>query len=50
MFSALAAMYLRPWESPALVRLAYETRLAFDTLEKIAARLAEPGTGLFGGD
>ena len=50
LFSALAAMYLRPWESPALVRLAYETRLAFDTLEKIAARLAEPGTGLFGGD
>ncbi len=49
-FAALAAMYLRPWESPALVRLAYETRLAFDTLEKIAARLAEPGPGLFGGD
>jgi adenosylhomocysteine nucleosidase len=50
LFSALAAMYLRPWESPALVRLAYETRLAFDTLEKVAARLAEPGGGLFGGD
>ncbi len=50
LFSALAAMYLRPWESPALVRLAYETRLAFDTLEKVAARLAEPGSGLFGGD
>ncbi|MCZ6604423.1 MAG: purine phosphorylase [Alphaproteobacteria bacterium] len=49
-FSALAAMYLRPWESPALVRLAYETRLAFDTLEKVAAKLAEPGGGLFGGD
>ena len=48
--SALAAMYLRPWESPALVRLAYETRLAFDTLEKVAARIAEPGNGLFGGD
>ncbi len=50
LFSALAAMYLRPWESPALVRLAYETRLAFDTLEKVAARFAEPGGGLFGGD
>lgn len=50
LFSALAAMYLRPWESPALVRLAYETRLAFDTLEKVAARLAEPGGGLLGGD
>ncbi len=50
LFSALAAMYLRPWESPALVRLAYETRLAFDTLEKVAARIAEPGSGLFGGD
>jgi len=48
--SALAAMYLRPWESPAVVRLAYETRLAFDTLEKVAARFAEPGSGLFGGD
>jgi adenosylhomocysteine nucleosidase len=48
--SALAAMYLRPWEGPALVRLAYETRLAFDTLEKVAARIAEPGNGLFGGD
>ncbi len=50
LFPALAAMYLRPWESPALIRLAYETRLAFDTLEKVAARLAEPGGGLFGGD
>lgn len=49
-FSALVAMYLRPWESPALVRLVYETRLAFDTLERIAARIAEPGGGLFGGD
>ncbi len=49
-FAALTAMYLRPWESPALVRLAYETRRAFDTLEKVAARLAEPGGGLFGGD
>ena len=48
--SALAAMYLRPWESPALVRLAYETRLAFDTLERVAERIAEPGSGLFGGD
>ncbi len=48
--SALAAMYLRPWESPALVRLAYETRLAFDTLERVAERIAEPGGGLFGGD
>ncbi len=50
LFSAIAAMYLRPWESLALVRLAYETRLAFDTLEKVAAELAEPGAGLFGGD
>jgi adenosylhomocysteine nucleosidase len=50
LFPALAAMYLRPWESPALVRLTYETRLAFDTLETVAARLAEPGGGLFGGD
>ncbi len=50
LFSALAAMYLRPWESPSLIRLAYETRLAFDTLEKVAARFAEPGGGLFGGD
>ncbi len=50
LISALAAMYLRPWESPALVRLAYETRLAFDTLERVAERFAEPGGGLFGGD
>ena len=50
LFSALAAMYLRPWESPALIRLAYETRLAFDTLERVAERIAEPGGGLFGGD
>ncbi len=50
LFSALAAMYLRPWESPALVRLAFETRLAVDTLERVAARLAEPGPGLFGSD
>ena len=50
LFSALGAMYLRPWESPALIRLTYETRLAFDALEKVAARLAEPGGGLFGGD
>ena len=49
-FAALVAMYLRPWESPALVRLAYETRLAFDTLEKVAERFAEPGPSLFGGD
>lgn len=47
---ALVAMYLRPWESPALVRLAYETRLATDTLERVAARLAAPGPGLLGGD
>ena len=50
LFPALAAMYLRPWESPALVRLAYETRRAFDTLERVADRIAEPGGGLFGGD
>ena len=37
LFSALVAMYLRPRESPALVRLSYKTRRAFDTLEQIAA-------------
>jgi hypothetical protein len=39
-------MYVRPWEGPALVRLAYEARLGFDTLERVAA---EPDL-LFGGD
>jgi adenosylhomocysteine nucleosidase len=46
LFKVLTTMYLRPWESPALVRLAYETRLALDTLE----RTAEPKGPLFGGD
>ncbi len=35
-FTALTTMYLRPWEGPALVRVAYEARLAIDTLERIA--------------
>ena len=43
---ALATMYVRPWEGPALVRLAYEARLGFDTLERVAA---DPDL-LFGGD
>ena len=46
LFKVLTTMYLRPWESPALVRLAYETRLALDALE----RIAEPNGPLFGGD
>lgn len=46
LMATLAAMYVRPWEGPALVRLAYEARLAFDTLERIAA---DPEL-LFGGD
>ena len=37
LLATLAAMYVRPWEGPALIRLAYEARLAFDTLERIAA-------------
>ena len=45
-FRALATMYVRPWEGPALVRLAYEARLGFDTLERVAA---VPDL-LFGGD
>jgi adenosylhomocysteine nucleosidase len=43
---ALATMYLTPWEGPAMVRLAFEARLAMDSLEKAAT----PGNGLFGGD
>ena len=46
LFKVLTTMYLRPWESPAMVRLAYETRLALDALE----RIAEPNGPLFGGD
>lgn len=46
LFRSLAAMYIRPWEGPALVRLAYEARLGFDTLERVAA---DPDL-LFGGD
>lgn len=38
---ALATMYLRPWESPGLLRLAYETRLAVDSLERAAVRLCD---------
>jgi len=45
-FRALATMYVRPWEGPALIRLAYETRLGFDTLERA---VADPDL-LFGGD
>ncbi len=43
---AMATMYVRPWEGPALVRLAYEARLGFDALERVAA---DPDL-LFGGD
>ncbi|MFQ5774442.1 MAG: purine phosphorylase [Kiloniellaceae bacterium] len=46
LLAVLATMYLRPWEGPATVRLAYEARLAFDTLERVAGLSAE----LFGGD
>ncbi len=46
LFRSLAIMYVRPWEGPALVRLAYEARLGFDTLERVAA---DPDL-LFGGD
>jgi len=42
---SLATMYMRPWEGPALIRLAYEARLGFDTLERVAA---DPNL-LFGG-
>jgi adenosylhomocysteine nucleosidase len=42
----IATMYLRPWESPAMIRLAYEARLAFDALE----RAADVCGNLFGGD
>ena len=45
-FTALSTMYLRPWEGLALIRVAYEARLAFDTLERIAG----PDSALFGGD
>ena len=46
LFRSLATMYVRPWEGPALIRLAYEARLGFDTLERVAA---DPNL-LFGGD
>ena len=46
LLSVLTTMYLRPWEGPAMVRLAYETRLALDALERIAG----PRGALFGGD
>lgn len=46
LFKVLTTMYLRPWEGPAMIRLAYQARLAFDTLERIAG----PEGGLFGGD
>ena len=45
-FRAIATMYVRPWEGPAMIRLAYEARLGFDTLERAAA---DPDV-LFGGD
>ncbi len=46
LFAALMTAYLRPWEGPAMIRLAYEARLAIETLETIAA----PDGALFGGD
>ena len=46
LFKVLTTMYLRPWEGPATIRLAYEARLAMNTLE----RIAEPDGALFGGD
>ncbi len=45
-FRAIAMMYVRPWEGPAMIRLAYEARLGFNTLERVAA---DPDL-LFGGD
>lgn len=42
----MATMYLRPWDGPAMIRLAYEARLAFDALE----RAADVCESLFGGD
>ncbi|MFQ6019037.1 MAG: hypothetical protein ACE5KF_12690, partial [Kiloniellaceae bacterium] len=42
----LVTLYLRPWEGPAMIRLAAEVRFAFDTLERVA-RLPGP---LFGCD
>ena len=45
LLKSLATMYVRPWEGPALIRLAYEARLGFDTLERVAA---DPDL-LFGG-
>jgi len=45
-FRAIATMYVRPWEGPAMIRLAYEARLGFDTLERVAADTDL----LFGGD
>ena len=46
LFKVLTTMYLRPWEGPAMIRLAYEARRALDTLERIAG----PESALFGGD
>ena len=46
LFRAIATMYVRPWEGPAMIRLAYEARLGFDTLERVAA---DPDS-LFSGD
>lgn len=46
LLKVLTTMYLRPWEGPATIRLAYEARLAVDTLERIAG----PDGALFGGD
>ncbi len=42
-WTTIATMYLRPWEGPAMVRAAYQTRLALDTLE----RVADPRGALF---
>ena len=46
LLKVLTTMYLRPWEGPAMVRLAYQARQAMNTLERISG----PEGGLFGGD
>lgn len=39
LLAVIATMYLRPWEGPAMIRLAYEARLGFDALERVATEL-----------
>ncbi len=46
LLSTIMTMYLTPWDGPKLVRLAFDTRLALDSLEKAA----DPERGLLGGD